>query len=184
MITVISGTNRLGSKTLLFAKKNQEILREIYPGEVKLLDLSSIAENWIHNNMYNAEQQAQSIANIQDDYVGAAKAFSIVVPEYNGGIPGFVKLFLDAISIRNYKANFSSKAVSLTGVASGRAGCLRGLDYLGNIFMHMGAEIIPNRLPISSIGQVIDENGIINEATLNAMQVQMQALSDSISSKD
>ena len=84
----------------------------------------------------------------------AADKFWFVFPEYNGGIPGMLKLFLDAISVRAYKATFHGKKACLTGISTGRAGNLRGLDQLTNILNYLQVIVHPNKVPISSISRL------------------------------
>jgi chromate reductase len=83
----------------------------------------------------------------------------VVSPEYNGSFPGVLKLFLDALSVKDYKKTFSGKRVSLIGVASGRAGNFRGMEHLTGIFNYLNMIVMPNKLPISSVEKVIDEKG-------------------------
>jgi len=88
-----------------------------------------------------------------------------ISPEYNGSYPGVLKLFLDAISIREYARSFKQKKAALCGVASGRAGNLRGIDHLTGVLNHVGVIVMPNNLPLSSIDKLCDENGEINAST-------------------
>lgn len=176
MITVINGTNRKNNKTDLFARKFYDLLSSNTAEEVHYLALEEIPHDWFFNNMYDKHQQAKSLGKLQDEHILAADKFLIVSPEYNGGMPGVLKLFIDAVSIRNYSTNFKGKKAALAGVASGRAGNLRGLDQLSDVLNHMGTVVLPNRLPISSIKEVVDEQGKINPATLEAMEKQVKEL--------
>ncbi len=170
MITVISGVNRKGSKTKVFAKMYADLLAEIGSEEVKFLALEDINHDWFHAIMYGAADQSDSIARIQDEYILPADKMVYVTPEYNGSIPGVMKLFIDACSIREYQKNFKGKKAALIGVASGRAGNLRGLDHLADILNHVGTVTFPNRLPISSIGDILDERNTIGKDTVQVMR--------------
>jgi NAD(P)H-dependent FMN reductase len=170
MITVISGTNRRKSESLLFARQIANFLEANTDETVKLLPLESIPHDWFHADMYEKDQQSQSLRDLQDEYILAADKFLFVVPEYNGSIPGALKLFLDACSIREYQTNFKNKKAALIGVATGRAGNLRGIDHLTAILHHMGTHIMPAYLPISRIGTLTEEGNILDEATLKMME--------------
>ena len=61
------------------------------------------------------------------------------------------------------------KKAALSGVASGRAGNLRGIDHLTGILHHVGTTVMPQSLPLSSIASLCDDNGEINKATGNLM---------------
>lgn len=174
MITVISGTNRKGSECLNFAKRYAELLRQHTEEEVKLLALEQIPHDWFHEDMY--ARQSPSIGALQDEYVIPAQKMVFVVPEYNGSFPGSVKLFIDACSVREYSQNFQNKKVALVGIASGRAGNLRGMDHLTGILNYLGMTVMPDKLPISSIHKLKNGNGDITDAaTLKVMEVHGKA---------
>ena len=176
MITVISGTNRHHSEALHFAKHYVNLLAAKTDEPVKLLSLASIPHDWFHPDMYERETQSPSLAAVQDEFILPAKKFVYVIPEYNGGFPGALKLFLDACSIRDYKGNFSGKKAALVGVASGRAGNLRGIEHLTGILHHVGTVVLPQVLPISSIEKLMDSEGNITDpSTLTAIERQVGA---------
>lgn len=170
MITVISGTNRKKSESLLFAQQMVRFFQANSDETIKLLPLESIPHDWFHSDMYEKDQQSSSLRELQDEYILAANKFLIISPEYNGSFPGVLKLFLDACSIREYQTNFKGKKAALVGIASGRAGNLRGIDHLTSILQHMGTIIMPAQLPISSIGGLTDNGDILDEATLKVME--------------
>lgn len=170
MLTVISGTNRRASESLLFARQFVQFLEANSTETVKLLSLESIPHDWFHPDMYEKGQQSPSLHELQDEYIGAATKFMIISPEYNGSIPGALKLFLDAVSVRNYTTNFRNKKAALVGVATGRAGNLRGIDHLTGILHHMGTIIMPSYLPISRIGHLTEEGTILDADTLKVME--------------
>lgn len=174
MITVISGTNRRNSEALQFARHYTRVLAAKTSAAVKLLELENIPHDWFHPDMYEKSAQTPSLAKLQDEFMLTSEKFVFVVPEYNGGIPGALKLFLDACSIREYKKTFYGKKAALAGVATGRAGNLRGLDHLTGILNHVGTIVLPKRLPISSIEKLMDLQGnITDEATVKAIEKQM-----------
>lgn len=171
MITVISGSNRKNNRTLAFANKYVEYLKEASNEEVRLLDMSEMATDWMHAAMYSADEQTASLAKLQDDYITPAEKFVFVIPEYNGSYPGIVKLFIDGCSVRNYMTNFKNKKAAMVGVATGRAGNLRGMDHLADSLNHMGAITLPNRMPFSSVSPLMNDEGVVtDEETLNTIK--------------
>jgi chromate reductase, NAD(P)H dehydrogenase (quinone) len=174
MITVISGTNRKGSECLNFAKLYADLLQKHTEEEVKLLALEQIPHDWFHAAMYS--EQSPSVAALQDEYVLPADKMVFVMPEYNGSYPGSVKLFIDACSVREYSRNFQNKKAALVGIASGRAGNLRGMDHLTGVLNYLGMTVMPNKLPISSIFKLKNGNGEIADAdTLKVMDAHARA---------
>jgi len=64
----------------------------------------------------------------------------------------------------------------LVGVASGRAGNLRGMDHLTGVFNHVGSIVFPNKLPISNCKDVVDELGDVQDkGALGSMEDQVGA---------
>jgi chromate reductase, NAD(P)H dehydrogenase (quinone) len=67
-----------------------------------------------------------------------------------------------------------SKKALLVGVASGRAGNLRGLEHFTGSLMHMKVNVHFNRLPISSVHNLLNENAEITDAgNLKAINAQL-----------
>jgi NAD(P)H-dependent FMN reductase len=169
MITVISGSNRKGTECLTFASAYTQMLRRLTDEPVELLALDQVAHDWFHPDMY--DEPSPSIIALQEKYILPADKFVFFSSEYNGGFNGVLKLFIDAVSVRRYKDNFKHKKAALIGVASGRAGNLRGMDHLTGILNHLGAIVMPDKLPISRIEKLMDENGAVADpATLKAME--------------
>lgn len=174
MITVVSGTNRTNSETELVATFIYKMLQEHGAQEVQLLRLTELPAHFITNEMYSPNGQDDRIGAIQDQFMRSANKFWFVFPEYNGGVPGVLKLFIDAISVRYKDETFTGKKACLTGVSSGRAGNLRGLDHLTNILNYLKVVVLPNRLPISSIKHLKDMDGNLSDAgTQNVLRSQM-----------
>lgn len=171
MITVISGSNRKNNRTLAFAKMYVKELESITEEEIVLFDMSEMPHDWMHDAMYNENKQTESLAALQEKYIVSAQKFVFVTPEYNGSYPGVVKLFIDGVSVRNYSDNFKNKKAALVGVASGRAGNLRGMDHLADSLNHMGAITLPNRMPYSGVSDLMDKNGnVVDEDTIKTIR--------------
>ena len=177
MITVISATNRKDSEALDFARFYAGVLRKRTGEAVKLLALEEEAHDWFHPGMYNEKGQSPSVAALQNEYLIPAGKFVFVLPEYNGSFPGVLKLFLDACSVREYDATFKGKKAALLGIASGRAGNLRGMEHLTGILHFLGMIVLPNKLPVSSIRKLTDTAGNITDPdTREAIEQQAEQL--------
>ena len=172
-ITIVVSTNRRNSESLIFAQKYEEMFRALHD-EVLVLRLQDLSGDVLHPDMYTEEGQSDLISKMQDKYMIPASKFFFVLPEYNGGMPGILKLFIDACSVRNLKESFAGKKAALAGVAAGRAGNLRGMEHLTAILNFLGVTVLPNRLPISSIHMLVNSEGnIVDEATLKVMEDQV-----------
>jgi len=165
MITIISGTNRKNSNTHKIAKEYQRILQEkgIQAGLFSLegMDL-------VHYN--------DAFRKIEEEVIIPTTHFIIVSPEYNGSFPGILKMLFD--TSRTHEVWYHKKAL-LTGVASGRAGNLRGMDHLADVLNFVKITVHPNKLPISMVNKIISPEGdIVDEATIKAIDQQLDEFLD------
>lgn len=168
MITIISGTNRPNSNTQTIAILLRDQLASM--GEkVALIDLVNVGQDVLTGAMYHEGGQASWVTKVQNDYLIPSHHWVIVSPEYNGSFSGVLKVFIDAVSVRRYKETFAGKKVSLVGVASGRAGNLRGLDHLTGIFNYLKMLVMPVKLPISSIEKLISKDKVVSDALLETI---------------
>nr|MBS0036562.1 NAD(P)H-dependent oxidoreductase [Saprospiraceae bacterium] len=160
-VTIISGTNRRKSHSFILARYILNYLQK-KGTPVKLLDLEEVPLSILDNNTYTAENQIKELTEIQDNYFVGSSKFIFVVPEYNGSIPGVVKMLLDALSVRKYDESFFHKKACLIGVAAGRAGNLRGMDHLSDILNYLGVIVFPSKLPVSRVFEILDGRELIN----------------------
>lgn len=162
MITIICATNRPGNRTQIIAKSYAEILEDIKaPNELFFM------ENYV--NDFKIEFWKNSSLKIGSDLtllLNKSKKVLIVVPEYNGSFPGVLKLLIDSIK----PFIFKGKIIGLIGVSSGRAGNIRGMDHLANIFNHLGCLVFPKKLPVSNIDNLLIKEKLVDEKTLDVLK--------------
>ncbi len=166
MITIISGTNRKGSATEKFAKHFYKLIKSKTKQPVKYFSLQKLPDDILHIGMYSGKKQSKALRKIQEEMMIPAEKFIFISPEYNGSFPGVLKLFLDACSIHEYQSTFKGKKAGLVGIASGRAGNLRGMDHLSTVLNHVGTEVMGAKLPISQCENLIDSKGIISDKNI------------------
>ncbi|MFI5150084.1 MAG: NADPH-dependent FMN reductase [Bacteroidia bacterium] len=172
MYTIISGTHRKHSNTLKVADIYLQLLQD-QGIEAKLLSLEHLPPAFIFTDTFG--HRTERFQQIMDTFLLHAVKFIIVVPEYNGGIPGIFSAFIDAAGPELFKG----KKVALVGVASGRGGNARGLDYLSNCFHYMGVHVYHKLLPVSQILTLQDEHGKLKEELVNnTLKTQMQEFLD------
>ncbi len=168
MITIISATNRPHSNTLKVAKSYTQLLEKQGVAS-RLLSLESLSPDLNFMDLYG--KHSDKFQQLLEEFIIPAEKFVFIVPEYNGSYPGILKLFIDAI---HPDVNRGKKA-ALVGVASGRAGNLRGLDHLTGVLHYLGIYVHPNKLPISSVTSLLNEEGTIkDEVTIKALDKQIQ----------
>jgi NAD(P)H-dependent FMN reductase len=61
----------------------------------------------------------------------------------------------------------------LVGVSSGRAGNLRGMDIMTNMCHYMKMNVFPQKLPLSSISNEIQNDVFVNPKTIETIQAQI-----------
>ncbi len=160
MITIISGTNR-DNNTKKVAFEYQRLLKE--KGKESLL---------LALDEHDVFRRDEGFIQMENKFLIPAEKIIIVMPEYNGSYPGILKLMIDNTDIR--KAWWHKK-VLLTGVSTGRAGNLRGMDHLTGSLLYLKMIVHPNRLPISVIDRLMDGNNHFSDAgTLKAIDVQLE----------
>lgn len=159
MYTIISGTNRIGSHTEKVALAYHKILKEKNI-DAKIFTLKGI------NVLYRTPE----LMDIESEILIPTQKFIFIIPEYNGSYPGVLKAMIDNSDI--YKV-WNYKKALLTGVSTGRAGNLRGMDHLADTLHYMKMNVFYNKLPISVINKVMDKEGNLNEETFKAINNQL-----------
>jgi chromate reductase, NAD(P)H dehydrogenase (quinone) len=159
MITIISGTNRPGSNTLKVAKEYQRILHEKDVTSA-LLSLEGV----------NVLQKDAAFEKIEKEIIIPTQQYIFIVPEYNGSFAGVLKTFIDTSA----QTSWFYKEALLVGNSTGRAGNLRGLDHLTGVLNHVKITVHPNKLPISVVNTLMDNQGrFTDEGTIKAINTQL-----------
>jgi chromate reductase len=160
MYTIISGTNRHESNTLRIAGVYRQLLLE------KGLDAYLLSLEGL-----NVLERNPVFTEIERELLIPATKFIFISPEYNGSIPGVLKAMFDISDIQ--KVWWGKKAL-LTGVSTGRAGNLRGMEHLTGILNYMKVTVHHNKLPISIVDTLLDGEGHINDKrTLDSIRIQL-----------
>ena len=159
MITLIVGTNRPGSNT----RKVAAHIEEIYAGlkvPLHVLDLAQLPPEIFSPTSYAEKPRAfQPFA----EAVLNAAGLHVVSPEYNGGIPGVLKYFIDMLK---FPESFSNRPVCFVGLAAGMWGALRPVEQLQAIFGYRNAFIYPDRVFLPTVNDRLDDRGRLNDEEL------------------
>ena len=152
MIVIISGTNRPGSNTHKVAARIQAIY-QTSGVKTHLLDLAELPPEIVSPNAY-----AEKPAGLKKFTAAilAADGLVVVTPEYNGGVPGILKLFIDMLP---FPESFEHRPVCFVGLAAGIWGALRPVEQLQAIFGYRNAHIFPERVFMPGIGKLLDADG-------------------------
>jgi chromate reductase, NAD(P)H dehydrogenase (quinone) len=158
MITVISSTNRPNSNTLKVAGEYVKIL-ENAGVNCRLLDLRKLPKGFLFDECFG-NRTPEFEQGIIQNIVNSDK-FVFVIPEYNGGFPGVLKGFVDAVPPKS----FSFKKAALIGVSTGHAGNLRGTDSFTNVLNYLKVSVYFDKPKLSSVDKLLDINGTLNQST-------------------
>jgi len=175
MITIIGASNRKGSLSLALANYYQQTLSKETTERVVVLSLEKIPHDWFFPAMYEKDKEAGSLSNIRQKYIIPATKFIFIVPEYLGGMPGALKLFLDALTVNDFEKTLPGKKAAIVGIGAGRSGNLRGMEHLTTVLNFTGITVLPNKLPISFIREQFDENQTLtSKETIEVIDKQLK----------
>ncbi|HMO65408.1 MAG TPA: NAD(P)H-dependent oxidoreductase [Verrucomicrobiota bacterium] len=167
MITILSGTNRPGSNT----RRVVHELEAAYAGlgvPYEVLDLARLPLDVFLPAAY--AEKPGSFAPFAEAVL-RADGVHIVTPEYNGGLPGVLKYFIDLLK---FPESFEGRPVAFTGVAAGVWGALRPVEQLQAIFAYRNAHVFPVRVFLPRIHELLDDAGRLKDAELR-QRLQEQA---------
>ena len=100
----------------------------------------------------------------------------VVTPEYNGGMPGVLKYFIDMLK---FPESFERRPVCFVGLAAGVWGALRPVEQLQMIFGYRNAHIFPERVFIPGVGSVINSEGQVSDPEIvKRLRKQAQGFTD------
>lgn len=158
---IISGTNRLDSASIKVASEYFNRLTKAG----KSCELYSLEGfKWF--------QRTPDFLELQERLFIPAQKFIFVMPEYNGSVPGVLKLMIDLL---DYKRTWHLKKVLLVGVSSGRAGNLRGMEHMTGILHYLKAVVHPNKLPISRVDLLVTNSVLkLDQETSRAVDLQIE----------
>lgn len=159
MITLLIGTNRPGSNSRKVARHVEEIYAELKV-PLRVLDLAHLPQEIFSASSYAEKPKA---FHPFGEGILQASGVHVISPEYNGGIPGVLKYFIDMLK---FPESFEHRPVCFTGVAAGIWGALRPIEQLQAIFGYRNAFIFPDRVFLPQINSSLDEGGRLKSAEL------------------
>lgn len=168
MITIICTTNRPDSNSLKISELYEKALSA--NGETcQILDLRKVKTQWIQDSHFT--DNVPEFDEVVETFIRSVNKLVFIVPEYNGGFPGYLKFFMDACDY----GDWNGKKVAMLGLATGRGGNLRGVDHLTGILHYLGSEVYSKKVYLSQVNQLLTENGALaNEMVSNEIDAQIK----------
>jgi len=152
MITIVSGTHRPGSRSRVVAGHVLASYQALgVPAQV--VDLADLPLEVFAGSAFG--QKPASWAPFAQQILGSA-GIVWVVPEYNGGVPGGLKHFIDLLP---FPEAFDHRPMAFVGLASGQWGALRAVEQLQQVVGYRNAYSFPDRVFIAAIHQHLGADG-------------------------
>lgn len=165
-IKIISATDRPNSKSLEVSKYVQKLYEKegISPDVISLEDFPL---KDVVGGKYGDE--IDSIIEFRDPIL-RADALLFVIPEYNGGFPGILKVFIDYLP---FPGAFEKLPMAFIGVAAGAFGGLRPVEQFQMIVNYRNAVQFPERVFIMRSSSEFDpQKGLKNEFQQGLLEAQ------------
>ena len=166
-LRIISGTDRPNSNALRVSKYVQKQYQK-EGVDVQIIDLQDFPIDKVVGGKYG--QDLPKVDAFVDQAV-QADGLVIVCPEYNGGYPGILKLFIDYMP---FPGSLEKKPIAMIGEANGAFGAMRAVEQLQQVVGYRNAHVYPERVFISNVHESFDEEtGISNELQQELLESQI-----------
>jgi chromate reductase, NAD(P)H dehydrogenase (quinone) len=167
MITLLVGTNRPRSNTRKIACHIEEIYSDLKL-PLNIVDLAKLPPE-----LFNPESYAEKPKAFLPfaDAILQSSGLVVITPEYNGGIPGILKYFIDMLK---FPESFDRRPVCFVGLGAGVWGALRPVEHLQQIFGYRNAYVYPERVFFPNVNDLLDDSGRLKDPKL-LMRLQSQA---------
>lgn len=170
-IHILSSTDRPGSNALKVSKYAENILAE--KAEVEIFSLKDYPFDELRGAGYS--DTPEKVQKFNNNFLDA-DGYLFVIPEYNGGFPGILKLFWDYLP---FPEAMSHKPVSLIGEAAGAFGALRPVEQFEQLLKYRKAYVFPERMFIQRVNDSFDmDNGLKEEVPQKLLTKQLQEFPD------
>lgn len=153
-IPILLGTGREGRRSENIAIKIAELIKS-RTIDTEIVDVRDAKLKVTDNS--GQTQSAKYWKSVLERSIG----FIIVVPEYNHGYPGELKLFLDQV----FK-EYENKVVGIVSVANGLWGGTRVTEQLRPVLNAYNLIVLGMAIHLRNVGVMIDDHGNYNNPEL------------------
>ncbi|MEK9772891.1 MAG: NAD(P)H-dependent oxidoreductase [Opitutae bacterium] len=172
MIEIIVGTNRRHSSSGILARWLSGLYSDLSV-DARIMNLADLPPETFSPDAYK-EKPVQVLSFTER--VLNAKGLVVVTPEYNGSMPGALKLFIDLLP---FPESFEGRPVCYIGLAAGQFGGLRPVEHLMQVFGYRNSHNYPQRVFLPFSSKIIDsELGIIDKDAGNRLREQASGFID------
>jgi NAD(P)H-dependent FMN reductase len=153
---ILVGTNRSNSNSRKIANIVQAMYKDLNE-TVEILDLKDFPFHELSGELYGKTLPNSASSWIQK--INASEGLIVIVPEYNGSMPGVLKYFMDFWS---YPDSFEHRPVCFVGLG-GMFGGLRPVEHLQQVFGYRNSFIFPDRVFLMNVWKNIDTHGELTD---------------------
>lgn len=156
MKLIVVCTNRKNS----LSSSLSQIIKKIYKNigeETKILNLADVPLKDIVDDPYQNPPPDSLKESLKQ--ISTAEGLILVCPEYNGGIPGLIKHFIDHWI---YPDSFVYKPICFIGLG-GKFGAFNPIHHLQSIFIYRHSFVFPLRVFIQNVSEVLKGDKIEDE---------------------
>lgn len=165
---IISGTNRPESRSLGVSQVLQKLYKE-QDEEVEIINLIDVGLEEVTGADYGSEKYPDKLQNCIEK-ISQSNGLIIVVPEYNGSMPGILKYFID---FWRYPQSFERRPVCFVGLG-GLFGGLRPVEHIQQVFSYRNAFVYPDRVFLINVWNILKNNTIEDETVMNLLRQQVK----------
>lgn len=170
-IHILSSTDRPGSNAMHVSNYVKGYMNG--KATVEVFSLRDFPFQDVAGGRYG--QDIESVQAFNKEFLNA-DGFLFVVPEYNGGFPGVLKLFIDYLP---FPRAMYKMPVSFIGEADGSFGALRPVEHLQQILAYRKALIYTERMFISRVNDTFDpEKGLKSDMLQGLLEDQLDGFVD------
>lgn len=170
-IHILSATDRPNSNAFKISVYAESILSE--KAFTKIFSLRDFPLEDVIGGKYH--DKPASVEQYNTEFLDA-DGFVFVIPEYNGGFPGILKLFYDYLP---FPEALGKMPVCLIGEAAGAFGALRPVEQFSQLLTYRQAHIFPERMFIQRVNDSFDENdGLSSERMQRIWEKQLKGFPD------
>jgi NAD(P)H-dependent FMN reductase len=157
----MSSTDRPGSNAMKVSEYASGLLEE--KAECRIFSLRDFPLSDVHGGKYG--KTPDSVKEFNSRFL-EADGFMFVIPEYNGGFPGILKVFFDYLP---FPQAMEKVPVSLIGEAAGAFGALRPVEQFEQLLKYRKAYIYPERMFIQRVNDSFDPDSGLSNSTLQKL---------------
>lgn len=173
-ITVVIGTDRVGSNSSIVAKEILNTLSKDTNTRINLIDLAKLPASMFRSDYFAAKPPA-----FMNDFVNPierSQALIFVVPEYDGAIPGILSYYMN-----HMRLGLDGKMVSLVGISSGKWGARAALDAFKGTLTHRKAQVLGGlQVNIENIDGKISEGRVSDVDSQNRLAQAARELNKNV----